>query len=110
MAVRNGLLIQQEWCTGCHACEVACKQEHSYPVGLGGIRVEEVVMNGPEKVSVDFIPIVTRYCDLCAARVKNGGEPACVKHCQATCMTYGTLTDLAKAQEKQPRSSLWSPK
>ncbi len=110
MATRNGLLIQQEWCTGCHACEVACKQEHSFPVGVCGVRVEEVIMEGPDKVTVDFTPIITRYCDLCASRVKGGDEPACVKHCQATCMMYGKMADLAKEQEKQPRSSLWAPK
>jgi Fe-S-cluster-containing dehydrogenase component len=109
MAVKYGLLIQQEWCTGCHACEVACKQEHTYPVSVSGIRVEEVIMNGPEKVTVDFTPIVTRYCDLCAARVKSGDEPACVKHCQARCILYGKTADMAKEQDKQSRSSLWSP-
>jgi anaerobic dimethyl sulfoxide reductase subunit B (iron-sulfur subunit) len=106
---RNGLLIQQEWCTGCHACEVACKQEHAYPVGVCGVRVDEVIMNGQDKVSVDFAPVITRYCDLCANRTKTGEDPACVKHCQATCMAYGKISDLAKAQEKQPGSSLWTP-
>jgi Fe-S-cluster-containing dehydrogenase component len=107
MAAHNGLLIQQDWCTGCHACEVACKQEHNFPVGLGGIRVEEVIMQGPEKVTVDYTPIVTRYCDLCAGRADK--EPACVKHCQARCIMTGKVSDLAKAQEKQPASSLWMP-
>jgi Fe-S-cluster-containing dehydrogenase component len=107
---RNGLLIQQEWCTGCHACEVACKQEHTYPVGVCGVRVDEVIMNGSDKVSVDFAPVITRYCDLCPARTKKGDEPACVKHCQARCMTYGKIAELVKDQEKQPGSSLWAPK
>jgi len=107
---RNGLLIQQEWCTGCHACEVACKQEHNFPAGVCGIRVDEVIMNGQEKVSVDFAPVVTRYCDLCINRTKKGDEPACVKHCQATCMIYGKISELVKSQEKQPGSSLWAPK
>lgn len=104
-----GLLIQQDWCTGCHACEVACKQEHDYPVGLCGITVKEIIMRGPDKVTVDYTPLVTRYCDLCAARTKDGDEPACVKHCQSRCMKYGPVSDLAKEQEKQPGSSLWMP-
>ena len=107
---RNGLLIQYDWCTGCHACEVACKQEHSYPVGVCGIKVDEVIMNNADKVTVDYTPFITRYCDLCADRTKSGEEPACVKHCQATCISYGKLADLAKAQDKQPKSSLWSPR
>jgi len=107
---RNGLLIQYDWCTGCHACEVACKQEHNFSGGMVGIRVDELVTTGPDKVHVDFVPITTRFCDLCAERTKGGEQPACVKHCQATCMTYGPVTELAKAQEKQPRSALWAPK
>ncbi len=30
---RYGLLIDYEFCTGCHACEVACKMELSLPNG-----------------------------------------------------------------------------
>jgi Fe-S-cluster-containing dehydrogenase component len=105
---RNGLLIQHEWCTGCHACEVACKQEHKYPVGTCGIVVNEMAATGKDKVYVDFVPVVTRFCDLCADRVKNGDIPACVKHCQATCVIYGPVSTLAKAQEKQPHSALWT--
>lgn len=75
-----------------------------------GIRVDELVTSGPDMVHVDFVPITTRFCDLCADRTKRGEEPACVKHCQATCMTYGSITELSKLMEKQPRSSIFSPK
>ncbi len=107
---RYGLLIQYDWCTGCHACEVACKQEHNFFEGMVGIKVDEVVSTSPDKVFVDFMPYTTRFCDLCADRTKHGEQPACVKHCQATCIAYGTIAELAKAQEKQPRSSLFVPK
>jgi len=106
---RNGLLIQYEWCTGCHACEVACKQEHDYNGSNCGIRVEEVITRSPDKVNVDFMPFTTRFCDLCIDRVKGGGEPACVKHCQSRCMMFGPVTILAKAMEDQPRSSIFAP-
>jgi Fe-S-cluster-containing dehydrogenase component len=43
-------------CMGCHACEVACKQEHGLNVGPRLVRVLE---NGP-----DFFPV---YCHHCAA-------------------------------------------
>ncbi len=107
---KNGLLIQLDWCTGCHACEVACKQEHNYPTGVCGIKVNEVVNAGQDKVFVDFTPFTTRFCDLCAERTKHGEEPACVKHCQATCIFYGKVSDLAKEQEKQARTAIYSPK
>jgi len=107
---RNGLLIQYDWCTGCHACEVACKQEHNFSEGMVGIKVDEVVSTGPDKVYVDFMPYTTRFCDLCADRTKVGEQPSCVKHCQATCITYGTVSELAKMMEKQSRSSIFAPK
>ncbi len=107
---RNGLLIQNQWCTGCHACEVACKQEHKYPVGVSGVRIYEIAVTGPDKVYVDFMPAITRFCDLCESRVKGGDVPACVKHCQATCIAYGPIAKLSKDQEKQPQSAVWSPK
>lgn len=49
------LMFFKNDCMGCHACEVACKQEH----GLGvGPRLVRVVEKAP-----DFIPI---YCHHCA--------------------------------------------
>ena len=29
----------EDWCIDCKRCEVACKEEHGYPVGKWGIRV-----------------------------------------------------------------------
>jgi len=107
---RNGLLIEYEYCTGCHACEVACKQEHNFSDGMCGIRVDELVTVGPDKVHVDFIPVTTRFCDLCAHRTAKGEQPACVKHCQAICMMYGPVTELAKTMEEKPRSLIFAPK
>ena len=106
---RNGLLIQYDWCTGCYACEVACKQEHNYSEGMVGIKVDEVVSTDKDKVYVDFMPYLTRFCDLCSDRTKAGEQPACVKHCQASCISYGTVSELAKQLEGQPLSSLYSP-
>jgi Fe-S-cluster-containing dehydrogenase component len=107
---RDGLLIEYEYCTGCHACEVACKQEHNFSDGMCGIRVDELVTVGPDKVHVDYIPITTRFCDLCHGRTRGGEQPACVKHCQASCMLYGPVSKLVKEMEKRPRSSIFAPK
>jgi len=107
---RNGLLIEYEYCTGCHSCEVACKQEHNYPVGIGGITVSEFITQSQDKIHIDYIPFPTRFCDLCADRTKRGEPPACVKHCQAICMMYGPVAELAKAMEAKPRSVIFAPK
>jgi Fe-S-cluster-containing dehydrogenase component len=47
------LLIKRD-CMGCHACEIACKQEHNLGVGPRLVRVLEA--------SSDFIPIYCHHC------------------------------------------------
>lgn len=101
---RNGLLVDYEYCTGCHSCEVACKQEHDFSGGRCGIKVDQIVTELPGRIRIDYLPFPTEFCDLCAARTSNGEQPACVHNCPATCMMYGTITELAKAMENKPRS------
>jgi Fe-S-cluster-containing dehydrogenase component len=49
------MVFRRNDCMGCHACEVACKQEHGLDVGPRLLRVLEK--------SPDYIPI---YCHHCA--------------------------------------------
>jgi Fe-S-cluster-containing dehydrogenase component len=57
------LMVLQKDCMGCHACEVACKQEHGLDVGPRFIKVIE---RAPS-----YIPI---YCHHCA-------RPPCKDSC-----------------------------
>ncbi len=108
---RKGLLIDYDYCTGCHSCEVACKQEHDYPAGKGGIHLSEIITEKPDGTyRIDYIPFTTMYCDLCAGRTANGLQPACVKHCQAATMFYGDVADLAKIMEDKPHHVLLTPR
>jgi Fe-S-cluster-containing dehydrogenase component len=108
---KNGLMIEYEYCTGCHTCEVACKQEHMYPVGKGGIHLSEIITELSEgKLRIDYIPFPTAYCDLCPSRIKNHELPACVKHCQSSCIHFGTITELAELMEKTPHGALFTPR
>jgi Fe-S-cluster-containing dehydrogenase component len=107
---KKGLLINYDYCTGCHACEVACKQEHDYPAGTWGIIVKDYTHSSPGKVQVDYLPMPTELCDLCAARTRDGKKPACVKHCMSACMNYGEVTELAGMLESIPRSALFVPR
>lgn len=107
---RKGLLVEYEYCTGCHSCEIACKQEHRYPAGVGGIRLNEMITEKDGRLRIDYIPLATRHCDLCAARTRQGEKPACVKHCQAAIMWYGSIQELARLQEGKPRSVLIVPR
>ncbi len=94
---KYGLMIDYEYCSGCHACEVACKKEHGMPKGDFGIKI---LQDGPRQTSdgvweYDHVPVPTHLCDLCADRVSVGKLPTCVHHCQAGVMVYGQLGELA---------------
>ena len=109
---RNGLLIDYEYCTGCHSCEVACSMENNIPVGQWGIKIAEI---GPWQISEDkwqltYVPIPTDLCNLCAKRVAKGKEPTCVQHCQADVMRFGTVEELAKEMERKPQQVLFVPR
>ena len=106
-----GLLIDYEYCTGCHACEIACSQEYHHPAGMSGIKVIEVVQKLPRgKAYLAFLPFPTELCLLCVGRTRKGLEPACVQHCMAACMTHGRLEDLGKEMGEKARMVLWSPR
>jgi len=108
---RCGLLIDYEYCTGCHACEVACAQEHEWKPGMGGMRVLEVIQELPkDSAYLAYIPFPTESCMLCAGRVRQGLKPACVQHCLADVIRHGPVDELAKDLHKKPRLVLWAPK
>jgi len=106
-----GLLIDYQFCTNCHTCEIACKVEHKIPEGKWGIKVYEV---GPWQINEDkwqlvWVPVPTDICDLCADRVAKGKKPACVHNCFAGCMKYGPVEELAKELERKPKQALFVP-
>ena len=106
-----GLLIDYEWCSGCQSCEVACKEEHNYPVGKWGIRVHD---DGPWEMEPEIfnwnkIPVPTDLCDLCADRTAAGREPVCVHHCLANVMQYGTIAELAPKLAEKTKQVLFVP-
>ncbi|MEG0217459.1 MAG: oxidoreductase [Raoultibacter sp.] len=98
---KYGILVDNEWCSGCHSCEIACQMEHNLPVGQTGI---EVVTIGPWVIGEEdggkwqyaHLPIPTAQCDSCAARRGLGKVPTCVQHCQALCLEFGPLEELEK--------------
>ena len=105
---RYALLVDHDFCTGCHSCEVACQQEHAYPPGTNGVIVREYeyVLNG--RVHIDFMPFFTEHCDLCTARMQRHERPACVKHCQAAILEFGPVQELAASLKDRPRTALFT--
>ncbi|RDB59294.1 oxidoreductase [Gordonibacter sp. 28C] len=111
----KGILVNYEYCTGCHSCEVACKKELGLPKGEYGIKIDEF---GPVKITVGpkagkwewaFFPMVTKSCDLCEGRIAKGKMPMCVQHCQAWCLAYGEVEDLVRKVDGKTRYALLVP-
>ena len=107
-----GIMIDYEYCTGCHACEVACKQEYQRPAGkASGIQVLEMINELPgEKLDIIYFPMLTRSCIFCTPRVEKGELPACVKHCMAQCLTFGPVDKLAHETPGKRKVVLWTQK
>lgn len=107
-----GLLIDYDWCTGCHTCEVACQMEHSLPTDQWGIKLTEVGPweYAPEKWQYTYMPAPTDQCDLCARRTAQGKLPTCVHHCQAQCIEYGPIDELVEKLKGKTKQTLYSLK
>lgn len=103
------ILVDYDYCTGCHSCEVACQQEHNYPVGRCGIMVREAEYEVNGRVRIDYMPFFTQHCDLCKDRRARGDSvPSCIKHCQARCMEFGLAETLAAKAVSSGISALFT--
>ena len=100
----KAILINYEYCTGCHSCEVACKKELGLPKGEFGIKLTETGpyayegKEGPERWEWTWLPVLTKACDM----------SMCVQHCQAWCMYYGEAEDLVKKMGGETRWALYT--
>ena len=76
------LLIDLDNCVRCHACEVACREEHGLAF-QGGPRWCRIMTVGPRKAGdalhMDFVPVICFHCD----------EPACAALCPAGAISKG---------------------
>jgi len=106
----KGLLYDIEFCTGCFACTVACKQEKGYEAETWGMRVIEQIYKLPAgHIQVDNVPFPTKLCDLCDGRIESGEDvrPACAKACQAGIIYYGEAEELLEIAKGMKRPVLW---
>ena len=109
---RKGLLFDIEYCVGCQACTVACKQENGYIADQWGVKVTELNLPLPNgRVQVDFVPVVTPLCTLCAQRLAAGEDdrPSCVRHCMTQCIAYGDRETLTEQMAEMKRPVLYFP-
>lgn len=101
-----GILIDNEYCTGCHTCELACKNEHDLPKGQWGVKLLEM---GPWQLEdgyhweYRFVPVLTQTCDLCAERVSKGEFPTACSIALPTLWSTARLTSLRSRCGKKAR-------
>lgn len=113
----KGILVNNEYCTGCESCETTCKVSKNLGEGVFGIKVfqtgpyeYEDQPKGPERWEMTMSPMLTKACDLCEERTTDGKMPLCVQHCQAYCMYYGEIEDLVKKMDDGTRWVLLTPR
>jgi Fe-S-cluster-containing dehydrogenase component len=110
----QGILVDYEWCSGCHTCEMACAVElthKDFPEGHCGVKVHEegVYPIGGDKWTDINMPVFTDLCDKCADRLAAGEAlPSCVKHCQAHVLEFGELEELSKKLAAKPKQVLYA--
>lgn len=96
--MKKALLINYEYCTGCHTCEIACQKLLGLEPDEYGIKLDQI---GPDQIDertwqYEFVPVPTDRCDRCASRTDKGKQALCVQSCQAGCMQIGDVEELAK--------------
>lgn len=91
------MVIDYQYCTGCHACELACRNEKGLSLDEWGI---EVTQHGPVDIQGavmwDYVPVPSSACDLCVERIAEGKLPSCQLHCLASCIEIVPLEDASK--------------
>ena len=111
----KGILVNYEYCTGCHSCEVACKKHLGLPAGEFGIKVAEIgpfeyegAKNNKDRWEWTWMPVLTKACDLCEDRVAKGKMPMCVQHCQAWCLcTTARWATWRRRSTARPAALCW---
>lgn len=61
--MRYGFVIDQNRCIGCHACTVACKDEHDVPVGVNRTWVKYIEKGAFPANSRHFAVLRCNHCD-----------------------------------------------
>ncbi len=90
------MIIDYKYCTGCHTCEVACRQEKQIESQEEwGIKFAEFgPMRQGDEWYWDYVPVPSNLCDLCVDRIEEGKKPACAHHCLAKCMEVVSVDEV----------------
>lgn len=73
--------LDAEFCTGCGACQIACKDKNNLPVGVNYRRIITKEIGTFPDIKVSCVSVATDDCDYCADLLSKGEQPACVDAC-----------------------------
>ncbi|WP_102373255.1 oxidoreductase [Raoultibacter massiliensis] len=104
----HAMVIDYEYCTNCHSCEVSCIKEKSLKENEWGIRVNEV---GPARFSDgkwewDYVPVPSRLCDLCSERLEQGSKPLCELHCLAAVISVIPISEVSSKLDEMNKQKV----
>lgn len=95
------MLVDLRRCIGCHACSVACKTEHSLPLGEFRMRVRW--QQRPDRLTLAFLPVFDAdSCDFGRNRRSAGLQPACVAACPTGALVFDESGSDPAAPGDQP--------
>lgn len=89
-----GFYFDAENCTGCHTCQVACKDAHDLPVGTNYRVVRTFTTGSGFAPSIYHISMPVAGCDLCKGALGGYDHMACVASCPQRAIEYGDLDEL----------------
>ena len=94
MAKQLGFYIDQNYCTGCKACQIACKDKHDTPLGVNWRRVVEYsggTWTTDESAGTAAPHVFTYYTSVSCNHCDN---PICVTVCPTKAMTKDAETGI----------------
>lgn len=98
-----GMLVDYDYCTGCHSCEVSCKERFDMAEDEWGIKLAD---NGHGVTARPTgngttCPSPPRNATCAPTGLPPGKKALCEQHCQALVITVGPLDELAKKMTKK---------
>ncbi len=99
--VKQTILVNLDRCVGCWSCAMACKINNDLPEDTWFATVR-TLGNGDgidrpsgvwPNLRMSWMPVYSKSCTLCAARIADGELPHCVNSCPTLALTFGDLDD-----------------